>query len=91
MLIVAFAFGAVLGVIVSALLWATGRRPYLRVDFDRHETREVVHHVVHDTDRGRPPLDPWAVPARQALDETPPAVLPTRITTSNQTRKDSHR
>lgn len=93
MLIVAFVFGALLGVVVSALLWATGRRPYLRVDFERHETRQVVHHLVHDTDRARPPLDPQPTPTRQVLNQTPPAVVPARITATDHVtdRKDTQR
>lgn len=93
MLIVAFAFGALLGVVVSALLWATGRRPYLRVDFERHETRQVVHHLIHAPDSARPPLDPLARPTRQALDQVSPAVVPARVTATDQVngRKDSYR
>lgn len=46
MLVAGLLLGFVLGVAVAAGLWATGRRPYLRVDIEQHRTTAVVHHVI---------------------------------------------
>lgn len=49
MLIAGLLLGFVLGVAIAAGVWATGRRPYLRVDIEQHHTTAVVHHVIdHD-------------------------------------------
>lgn len=49
MLIAGLMLGFLLGVVVSLGIWATGRRPYLRVDFAQHSHTTFVHHVVdHD-------------------------------------------
>ncbi|MPZ67850.1 MAG: hypothetical protein GEU83_21000 [Pseudonocardiaceae bacterium] len=48
-MIVGLILGMFLGLVLAAAAWATGRRPYLRVDVQRHTTREVVHHVVDHT------------------------------------------
>lgn len=45
MIVIGLVLGVFLGVVLSVAVWATGRRPYLRVDIERHTTREVVHHV----------------------------------------------
>lgn len=45
MIVIGLVLGVFLGVVLSVAVWATGRRPYLRVDVERHTTREVVHHV----------------------------------------------
>lgn len=59
MLIAGLLLGFLLGVTVTLVVWATGRRPYLRVDISQHRTTSVVHHVVdHDHDHGREPAVP---------------------------------
>ncbi|MPZ96227.1 MAG: hypothetical protein GEU96_15275 [Propionibacteriales bacterium] len=63
MLIVGLILGVFLGAVLSAALWATGRRPYLRVDVQQHTTREVVHHVVHHADVPESTSGPQAVEA----------------------------
>lgn len=45
LIVIGLVLGVFLGVVLSVAAWATGRRPYLRVDIERHTTREVVHHV----------------------------------------------
>lgn len=93
MLIPAFLLGALLSLAVCALLWGTGRRPYLRVDLERHETRQVVHHLIREPEPQGVPLDSSAAPTRSALEQTPPAVLPTHITEHprHATWKDTYR
>lgn len=80
MIVIGLVIGFVLGLVVAAGLWATGRRPYLRVDFERHESREVVHHLVRDAEPQYLPPDTRPASARSALEPTPPAVLRARIT-----------
>lgn len=45
LIVIGLVLGVFLGVMLSVAAWATGRRPYLRVDIERHTTREVVHHI----------------------------------------------
>jgi hypothetical protein len=71
MLIGGLLLGFLLGVVVSLAIWATGRRPYLRVDFEQHSHTTFVHHVVdHDPTATGVPVVPGRVVAPPTL---PPA------------------
>jgi hypothetical protein len=71
MLIAGLLLGFLLGVTVTLVVWATGRRPYLRVDISQHRTTSVVHHVIDHAGRQEP-----AVPVVDGRVVAPSAVPP---------------
>lgn len=68
MVIAGLMLGFLLGVAFAAVLWATGRRPYLRVDIEQHCTTTVVHHVLDPTD---PAARPTPAVAGRVVDGPP--------------------
>lgn len=82
MLVIGAVIGFVLGAVVAGAVWATGRRPYLRVDVEHRDThRQVVHHVLHHNSpevTGRRVVAVTDTPdGMPRLRQTPPSVQPT--------------